>query len=202
MQEAMSLLHTALEFEDDTGLAARGAAPSEQEPKDERPAEHQEAGTRGQERHGAALGGGCCGALLDVLGGRRALQDLFEILQVLLHHQLRVGDDPGGYLTRLAARWVPVVHLDFDAGALRRKLLEAHLARCLHLTVLGVPPYRLVGLVLGRLSIELERCSERTVDQAMGRAGSRRPDMLCVWHEMRDVGSGLTATVDFLGRSD
>src|SRR5215218_97266 len=201
MQEAMSLLHTALEFEDDTGLAARGAAPSEQQPKDERPAEHKEAGTRGQERHGAALGGGGCGALLDVLRGRRALQDLFEILQVLLHHQLGVGDDPGGNLTGLAARRVPVVHLDLDAGALWRQLLEAHLARCLYVTVLGIPPYRLVGLVLGRLSIELELGSQRALDYPVGRIRTGRLDLLDVGHELRQVLQGLPVIVNFLGRS-
>ena len=65
-------------------------------------AEHQKARTRGQERYSAALGGGDCWTLLDVLGGRRALQDVFEISQVLLHHQLGVGDDPGRNLTGLA----------------------------------------------------------------------------------------------------
>src|SRR5215211_6475126 len=64
-------------------------------------------------------------------------------------------------------------------------ILEAHLARCLYVTVLGIPPYRLVGLVLGRLSIELELGSQRALDYPMGRIRTGRLDLLDVGHELR-----------------
>src|SRR5215217_8984 len=80
-------------------------------------------------------------------------------------------------------------------------LLEAHLARSLDLTVLGVPPYRLVGLVLGRLRIELEPGPQRTLDHTVGRVGTRRTALFDVGHELRQVLQSLPVIVNLLDRS-
>ena len=80
------------------------------------------------------------------LRGRRALQNLFEISQILLDHQLGVGDDFGGNLTSLATRRIPVVHLYFDAGAFRVHLLEAYLARVWTLPFSVFHPIASLGL--------------------------------------------------------
>src|SRR3712207_4945082 len=146
-----------LELEDDAGLsAARAAAAPEQEPEYQPAAQDDEPRPRGQERDEGALGGGGGGPLLDLFGRRRPLDDLFEVLQVLLHHDLGIRDEPRGDLARLAARGVPVVHLDLYSRAARGHLPKAHLARGLDLAALGVPADGPVLLVLSGLSVELQ----------------------------------------------
>src|SRR3712207_8905224 len=44
-------------------------------------------------------------------------------------------------------------------------------------TLFRSPPYCLVGLVLGRLCIELELGPQRTLDHPVGRVGTRRTDL-------------------------
>src|SRR3712207_9328537 len=83
----------ALELEDYARPLRAAATSPEQEPEDEPATYNHEASAGGQERHhGATLGRGGGGALLDLLGRRRPLDDLLEVPQVLLHHQLGVGD--------------------------------------------------------------------------------------------------------------
>src|SRR5829696_2206995 len=188
------------EFEYDAGLAAR-AAPAQQEPEHGDSAHDEQAGARGQERDGTAVDVSCGGALLDFLRGRRALHDVPEVSKVLLQVCLRARGNPRGRLSYGATWRVPVVHLDLDAGSVRRHLYEAHLARRLHVAVVGVPADRLVGLVLGGPGVELGPVAQRSLDDPVGGVRARRAYVFDVLHELRQVLQGLPVVIDILYRS-
>src|SRR3954451_6163998 len=140
------------------------------------------------------------GAMLNFLRCRRALHDVPEVPEVLLQVGFGSGGYPGGHLPDRAARGVPVVHLDLDARAIRRHLFEAYLARGLHVPIYGVPPDRLVGLVLGGPGVELGPVTQRSLNDPMRGVGARRPHLLDVLHEPRQVLQRLPVVVDLLNR--
>src|SRR5918994_6281595 len=189
-----------LKLEDYSGLAA-GATPAEQEPEHESSAEDEQAGARGEERDGTAVDVRCGGTLLDLFRGRRAFHDVPEVAEVLLQVRFRARRHPRGGLADRAARRIPVVHLDLDARAIRRHLLETNLARGLHVAVLGVPPDRLVGLVLGGLGVELGPVTQGPLDHPVRGVRPCRPYLLDVLHELGQVLQRAPVVVDLLNRN-
>src|SRR5215204_2481847 len=194
-------LTDCLELKDYATLFGGAAAPPAQEDeKEQGSAEDQKAGARGQEGEGAALGGGGGDALLDLLGGGGAFEDLLEVPEILVHHDLGVGDEARADLPDPAARQVPVVQRDLDPGAPRAHLLEADLARGLHVAVDGVPGDRLVLLVLGGLGVELHLGAQGALDPPVRPSRSDGPNLLDVGHETRQVLQGPPVVVDLLDR--
>src|SRR5215217_7939522 len=88
-----------------------------------------------------------------------------EVLQVLAHLALWVGDGIRHHLTDLTTGRVSVVHRDVYARPALSNVLETYLPGCLDvLVVRAVPGYAALRAQLGGPSVELGRLSQRLFD--------------------------------------
>src|SRR5215207_9508413 len=110
-----------------------------------------------------------------------------EVLQVLAHLALWVGDGIRHHLTDPTTGRVSVVHGDVYARAALRNLLETHLPGGLDVVVVcAVPGNAALRAHLGGPGVELDRLAQRPFDPPMARIASHA-DLLDVAHDLREV---------------
>lgn len=111
-----------------------------------------------------------------------------EVLQVLTHLALGVGEGVSRELSDLTTRRIGVIHRDVYTRAALGNLLKADLSRGLDLIVVGtVPADTALGAHLGSLGIELNIGAKRALYLPVARLLVKHTDFFDVAHDLRKV---------------